>query len=356
MQVHKPLVLVTGASGFTAGHIIQHLCLAGYKVRGTVRNVNSKDCKHICTLGNDIELIECDLTSDKNWDKAVYQCDYVIHTAGIVSGRTTEHLTEEEFVTPVVQSMQRLLNECLKNKSVKTLVYTSSIVSLGLHMRPLDYKNICLLLNGDIWTNIDRPAIGSSKLYKKSKILCEKLMFEFAKKHNNPFRVVCINPAMTFGPLLDNRFPESLRRIRQLFLPTAPIYPRYYGICDVRDVALAHVLALTCEKANGKRYLISNTALWQADLAKFLKFEFEEKGYGISETIGSLSYFENLAKKDSMITDYILDGWDELRLHDSKPSVQDLGLVYRHTREVLMDTVQSLIDFGFVAKPTNAKL
>jgi len=32
------LVLVTGSNGFIAGHVIDHFLLAGYRVRGTVRD------------------------------------------------------------------------------------------------------------------------------------------------------------------------------------------------------------------------------------------------------------------------------------------------------------------------------
>ncbi|WP_199757615.1 NAD-dependent epimerase/dehydratase family protein [Micromonospora sp. Llam0] len=39
MVEQLPTVLVTGASGFIAGHVIQELLQHGYVVRGTVRDV-----------------------------------------------------------------------------------------------------------------------------------------------------------------------------------------------------------------------------------------------------------------------------------------------------------------------------
>jgi dihydroflavonol-4-reductase len=39
----KPTVLVTGASGYIASHVIKELLERGYKVVGTVRSINNKE-------------------------------------------------------------------------------------------------------------------------------------------------------------------------------------------------------------------------------------------------------------------------------------------------------------------------
>src|SRR5688500_8493251 len=43
-------VLVTGASGFIAGHIIQGLLARGYRVRGTVRKPDASEMRHLRVL------------------------------------------------------------------------------------------------------------------------------------------------------------------------------------------------------------------------------------------------------------------------------------------------------------------
>lgn len=43
MSNENKLVLVTGASGFLAGHIINILLEKGYKVRGTVRSLKDNN-------------------------------------------------------------------------------------------------------------------------------------------------------------------------------------------------------------------------------------------------------------------------------------------------------------------------
>jgi nucleoside-diphosphate-sugar epimerase len=83
------LVLVSGASGFLASHIVKQLQEQGYRVRGTVRSL--KDEKKVAPLRKlvenpkyPLELCEADLLDEKGWIDAVKDCKYVIHTASPV--------------------------------------------------------------------------------------------------------------------------------------------------------------------------------------------------------------------------------------------------------------------------------
>lgn len=71
----KPKVLVTGASGYLASHIVQQLVRGGYKVRGTVRSLkNEAKVKPIRDLGteeNPVELCEANLTDESSWLPAI---------------------------------------------------------------------------------------------------------------------------------------------------------------------------------------------------------------------------------------------------------------------------------------------
>ena len=66
----KPLVLVTGATGYIAGHCIRELLEHGYRVRGTVRSLRdpakTEHLRRMATaLGGSLDLVEADLTSDR---------------------------------------------------------------------------------------------------------------------------------------------------------------------------------------------------------------------------------------------------------------------------------------------------
>lgn len=67
-------VLVTGASGYIASHIIKLLLDHGYLIRGTVRNLHNQ--KKIAPLQQlspkaqeNLELVEADLLKPENWQK-----------------------------------------------------------------------------------------------------------------------------------------------------------------------------------------------------------------------------------------------------------------------------------------------
>lgn len=68
-----PLVLVTGASGYLANHIVQQLLEEkSYRLRGTVRNVSST--LSLREQFPSLHIVEADLNDDKGWQ------EYVIRT------------------------------------------------------------------------------------------------------------------------------------------------------------------------------------------------------------------------------------------------------------------------------------
>ena len=67
------VVLVTGASGYIATHVIKQLQEAGYQVRGTVRSLSDEaKVKHLNDLCPEaafkLELVEADLTKPESWE------------------------------------------------------------------------------------------------------------------------------------------------------------------------------------------------------------------------------------------------------------------------------------------------
>jgi len=78
------LVLVTGASGFLASHIVKQLLEQGCRVRGTVRSLkDEKKCKPLRNLAqsarHELELVEADLLGEESRQSEVKDFTYVIH-------------------------------------------------------------------------------------------------------------------------------------------------------------------------------------------------------------------------------------------------------------------------------------
>src|SRR5437868_4669064 len=111
----KPLVLVTGATGYIAGHCIRELLEHGYRVRGTARSLKEPSkTDHLrrmaAALGGSLELVEANLSSDDGWKGAVAGCAYVQHVASPFPPEVPKD--ENELIRPAVDGALRVLNAC----------------------------------------------------------------------------------------------------------------------------------------------------------------------------------------------------------------------------------------------------
>ena len=104
----------------------------GYHVTGSVRN-KSKQEEVISTLHSASVSIEhlsfthLDLNSDKGWDEALSNCDYVIHVASPFTIEIPKN--ESEMFAPAIDGTLRVLKFAKKN-GVKRVVLTSSTVAI----------------------------------------------------------------------------------------------------------------------------------------------------------------------------------------------------------------------------------
>ena len=157
----KPLVLVTGASGFIGSHCI--LALLGsnkFSVRGTVRSIGSKSTAHLTTHPGlkDATLVEADLLKDAGWDAAVAGCDYVLHVASLFP---IGKVPENSLVQPAVEGTERVLRAAAKNK-VKRVVLTSSVAAVSGGRADGDVEE--RTFKEDAWSNPDKQdEYGKSK-------------------------------------------------------------------------------------------------------------------------------------------------------------------------------------------------
>ena len=121
-------VLVTGATGFIAGHCIEELLRHGYAVRGTVRDKTTANVAHLHAIaqntGGELELTEATLDDDKGWPEAVNGCDYIWHLASPVPPRLPRN--EAELIRPAVDGTLRVLRAAARSGTVQRVVMTSS--------------------------------------------------------------------------------------------------------------------------------------------------------------------------------------------------------------------------------------
>ncbi|XP_028518625.1 bifunctional dihydroflavonol 4-reductase/flavanone 4-reductase, partial [Exaiptasia diaphana] len=284
-------VLVSGASGYIACHVVKQLLESGnYVVRGTVRNLNNekkvKPLQNLCTNAKyPLELAEAELLDERCWERAIQNCQYVLHMASPFPAANPQD--ETEIIEPAVEGTLNVLEACAK-ANVRRVVLTSSIAAVSWSADHTTKDEF----NEENWSVEDQCSA-----YEKSKLLAEKAAWDFVKKlpDEKQFELVVINPGLVYGPVLQGSSCTSMEIPKRLLEHRMIMLPRlHYGIVDVRDVAKAHISALTAPKAPGNRYIAVTGGMWVKDTAKILYEEFKPQGYKVpvtvSPTIGIYMY------------------------------------------------------------------
>ena len=256
-------VLVTGATGFIGLHCVQQLLDQGYQVNGTLRSIDRKDevlesLKNHNTSVERLSLFEVDLLSDDGWDAAIEGCDYLLHIASPFV-LTNESL--EFFVKPAVEGATRALKFAQKH-NVKKVVLTSSFAAIG------DTFDGTQSFDESHWSDTTNDRMT---FYAISKTLAEQAAWDYVKENNVDFKLSVINPTAVTGPSLSQDVGISNALILRMLNGSMPALAKiHFGYVDVRDVAKAHILAMTNSASDGGRFILSEKEMWMHETAKVL--------------------------------------------------------------------------------------
>ncbi|WP_327150924.1 SDR family oxidoreductase [Nocardia sp. NBC_01329] len=270
-------VLVTGATGFVAGHVIVELLDHGYAVRGTVRDLADTGkrahlAEYATRVGGDLEFVAADLNADDGWSEAVSDCTQVLHVASPFPSAPPDN--EGELIRTAVDGTLRVLRAAADAPAVRRVVLTSSIAAIA-HGH----------LDDGIRTEADWTVVERSPAYQRSKTLAERAAWEFAESLPTVrgLELVVVNPGMVLGPLLAPETSTSHEPVRRLLAGAVPGSPRVgWSVVDVRDLAVAHRLALETAGAAGNRYICAGEHVWMQDMARVLAAEYGPRGFRIA--------------------------------------------------------------------------
>jgi dihydroflavonol-4-reductase len=320
-------VLVTGASGFIGGHCVAELAAHGYEVRGTVRPASLPELS-----AGPGENVGADLGSDEGWAEAVADCDYVMHVA---SPFPLRHPADpDEVVKPAVEGTLRVLRASAASGTVRRVVLTSSMAAIR-PPRPLSRP----------LTEQDWAVPDPRDPYQMSKTLAERAAWDFIKDAPG-LELTVINPAMTMGPVLhaSGRLSTSLEPVRRLLARQAPGVPRLgWNTVDVRDLAVAHRLAMEAPAAAGNRYICAGPQLWMSDMAAILARE-----YRVPTRTVPFWLLWLMGRFDATVRSVLPDVGRSVEVSADKAR-RELGWTMRPAEQTLLDTAASLVEHGFVA-------
>ncbi|KAH8428361.1 uncharacterized protein LDX57_006062 [Aspergillus melleus] len=268
-------ILVTGANGYVASNVIQHLVEAGYKVRGTVRTPKpwldemfkenfGEDSFESVVLPNfdDVDSLFC----------AMADVSGVAHVASDVSFGTNL----KDVIPWVVRAVQNFLEAASRQPSVQRVVMTSSGVTARAPKPNKDYVTVY----EDTWNDeaikaaLDptTPERAKGLLgYCASKTEAEKAAWQWIKENNPRFTFNAILPCYTIGRVLHEKINGStMGWVRDLLTGDRQIFSLYVPL-DVIDIARLHALALLNPNIVSQRIFGFGSPLNLTDIVSILR-------------------------------------------------------------------------------------
>lgn len=334
-------VAVTGASGYIALHVITALLDQGYAVRGTLRDMaRGEKIRAALARQTDVSalsFVEADLLADAGWDTALADCQYVMHVASPLP--ILEPKDHDDLIIPARDGALRVLAAAAR-AGVRRVVMTSSIAAIGN-----GHAGKSRFTEAD-WSIVSEE-IGA---YACSKTIAERAAWDFIAglpKGDAP-ELVVLNPSFVIGPLIDPDGSASLEVVRKLLAREVPGCAKIgFSLVDVRDVAVAHLAAMTTPDAAGKRYICSTGFKKMSDIAALLNQTFGPQGHPV-RTRELPNWVVRIVALFDPAVGRIVPELGRQKYYDNSAIRKDLKWRSRPLDGTIIATGESLIELGVV--------
>ncbi|KAM5354738.1 hypothetical protein ACJ41O_001385 [Fusarium nematophilum] len=247
-------VLVTAANGHTGSHIVAELLKRDFKVRGTVRDLESSqwllDDALVAPYAarGDFELVVADTHVPNAFDDAVKGVSAVVHVA--VLG---DFVPDPNIAIPAtVESALTVCRSAAREPTVKRFVFTSTFWAAVFPTPGVSDT----ITNLDTWNEVALQAAWAPPPYDAGRIIpvycagkaeAEKAVWKFVKEEKLPWVVNSVSPCVILGSIRTDKHLRSIppQLLQKLYLgDTVSLEPQpamYYS--HVTDVAVVHVAA-----------------------------------------------------------------------------------------------------------------
>lgn len=278
-------VLISGASGFVALHIVQELVKKGYTVVGSVRSEEKGEYVKK-NSGNpekvSYEIVE-DIEQEGAFDEFVKkhpEATVFLHTASPFHFETLN--SERDLLLPAVNGTKNALTSIHKNgENIKRVVVTSSYAAIA--SAEMDQESD-KTWDESTWNDItwekakEDPVLG----YYGSKTFAEKAAWDFVKNEKPKFALSTVNPTYVFGPQPTDEFEttklntssELINTILKIKGTEEKVNPVSGSAVDVRDVAKAHIVAFEKDAAKDQRLFLNSGSFTQQTILDIVHTHF----------------------------------------------------------------------------------
>ncbi len=337
-------VLVTGATGYIAKHLILQLIEAGYTVKGSVRSLSREEelrdavrpkLSNVSSLDR-LTLVPLDLLSDDGWTEAMDGTDVVMHTASPFP--IVQPKDENGLIRPAVDGALRAV-KAARAAGITRIIMTSSIVAVT-NKDPAPGQT---QFDESDWTDLTHPLATP---YVKSKTLAEQAVWEWHKTDAPEMQITMINPGFVQGAPLDRNFGTSIQVVERVLSGKDPMQPRVGFPCvDVRDIALMHIRAMERPESIGKRFIGAERFLWFQDFARVLKAQHPTRKIATRQAPDLLLRFLSLFDPSIRTILPSLGRQDSV---SNKQAEEILGMTFRNAEESVREAAAYLVDHKLV--------
>ncbi|KAI3453806.1 hypothetical protein Pfo_010469 [Paulownia fortunei] len=259
-------VCVTGSSGYLGSWLIKKLLHKGFTVHATLRNLGESSktslLKSLPNAGTRLKLFQADIYNPQEFELAIEGCQYVLHVATpMLHSQNSKY---KDTTGAAIAGVRSIADSCLRSKTVKRLVYTSSVMAASpLREDGSGYKphmdELC-------WSplNLSYTYSGDFVLeYTKSKTLSEKEILRYNNETGNTgeLEVVSLACGLVGGETLLSYIPSSLPCVlspltgRQFDLNALKFLQELLGsipIVHIDDVCEAHIFCVEKTSLKGR--------------------------------------------------------------------------------------------------------
>ena len=166
--------LVTGATGFVGGHLVNHLLGTGEPVRVLLRNAES--AQQFRRLGAEVVLGDvCDrlsLDGALKWSKAVYHC-----------AAASDFASDDEIRRTNLNGVRNVLHSARRTECGRVVLMSSLNVSKAVREETVSE---------------DAPATRTGEVFSDVEIDAEALALQFTRDHD--VDVTIVRPGWVYGP------------------------------------------------------------------------------------------------------------------------------------------------------------
>lgn len=315
-------VMITGATGFTGSHAARHLQAGGHHLNLLVRNKSKLTDVFPADFLEHCAIVEGDLEDLASIEKALKNCDAVLHCAAMVSLHESD---SEAMMRANLGGTQNIVNTALELR-IPHILYVSSVSTMYNH-------------EGKTVTEAS-PLAEVHNGYGKSKLEAEKWVRQ-QRTQGHPIAIVY--PAGITGPQDPGLSSNNLSFLYYLNATTINTQGGQQ-IIDVRDLAL--VLRLMIEQRTLGRYIVGGHFLPWPQLINHLETTVGKKvntvrvpGSALRGLGQGLDWLRRFIAFDTLFTAEAMRYATLAPVASSDKLLKELDIEFRPVEETMRDLV-----------------